>query len=184
MEHWKFPWNTLATKKTFFYKLRERAIPIFGNVANEGWNVKGGGRQKTGKAKKPRKYFPLFLTMFLKWNFSFYLKCPSKLFHLVSSMGSQRIMNYVCSITDAIDFEANLHHSPKTCKFIKIAEKFKIKLANFKKFASFGRILKVWFKINYICNSANVNSWFFENPWSLPDEIAWKDSWGKIRSFI
>ena len=69
--------------------------------------------------------------LLVKWNFKFYLKCPSKLLHLVRSMGSQTIMNYVCWNTDTFFFEANLHHSPKTCKFIKIAAKFVIEKRQF-----------------------------------------------------
>ena len=62
-----------------------------------------------------------------KWHEKFHVKsegsvnCPSKLCHVVSSIGSQRIMNYDFWITDAIDFEPNLQHSPKRCKFFKIA---------------------------------------------------------------
>ena len=84
-------------------------------------------------------------------------------------MGSQRIMNKVCWITDAIDFEANLHHSPKTCKFYKIAEKFVIKMAISKNLHVFGE----WWRFASKSIASVIQQTLFMILWEPMDLTKW-----------
>ena len=96
----------------------------------------------------------------------------------------KRIINYVCWFTDAIDFETNLLQTKKKFKFVKIAEQIIITTAILLNLNFFYNLKKVSFKINCICKSANIIYDSFEKPWVSSNEVVWKDTWGKNRSFL